>query len=301
MDAPKPPFHSVTDELLYSIYLKLTASGEGLTPPDINTLAKLNAILTDAELVSVVMLSAAINALKGNVPEAGNNLEKLYGIIQGLNYLSAEDIDTLGELNAILGDPDLVKSIDLTTSIQEIKDNVPEAGNTLAKLYNIIQGLNYLSAQDIDTLAELNAILGDADLVKTIDLTTSIEGIKGNVPEAGNTLAKLYDLVSSQSAQRSVQFRFNASGTVYEILLFKGKIGNLSHDFTASLASIMYRSRLDTSNSWVDHSTLNSLQSWITVNVTGNEINGTKYWIKSIATYKQGRSGEAACAFYFTP
>lgn len=243
MDAPKPPFHSVTDELLYSIYLKLTASGDGLTPQDINTLAKLNAILTDAELVSVVMLSAAVNALKGNVPEAGNSLEKLYSIIQGLNYLSADDIDTL---------------------------------------------------------AELNAILGDAELVKTIDLTTSIEGLKGNVPEAGNTLAKLYNLISNQSVSRSVEFRFNASGTVYEILMFKGKISNLSHDFTASLASITYRSRLDNSNAWVDHNTLVSLQTWITTNVTGNEINGTKYWIKSVATYKQGKSGEAVNILYYS-
>lgn len=237
MDAPKPPFHSVTDELLYSIYLKMQTEAGALTPLDISTLAKLNALLTDAELVSEAWLSNAINLLKGNPPEAGNTLEKLY---------------------------------------------------------NIIQGLNYLSAEDIDTLAELNIILGDADVVKTVDLTSSIEGIKGNVPEAGNTLEKLFNLISNQPASRSVQFRFNASGTVYEMLLFKGQIRNLAHDFTSSLSAITYRSRLDISNSWVDHNTLNSLQSWIMANVTGNEINGTKYWIKSVVTYKQGKSGEAA-------
>lgn len=225
MDAPKPPFHSVTDELLYSIYLKLQTNTEGLAPNDINTLAKLNALLTDADVVSEINLSNAINLLKGNPPEAGNTMEKLF---------------------------------------------------------NIIQGLNYLSAEDIDTLAELNAILGDAGLVRTIDLT--------------NAVASIVDGLKS----RIVQFQFKSNQYADDALLFKGQITSLSDDFTNELFSVSYKSRLDTSDSWNVHANLAALQIWITANITGNEITGTKYWIKCIATYKQGKNGEAISLFYYS-
>lgn len=46
MSVPKPPFHSAIEELLYNIYLKLSDNSTGMTTNDINTLAKLNAILS---------------------------------------------------------------------------------------------------------------------------------------------------------------------------------------------------------------------------------------------------------------
>jgi hypothetical protein len=76
-----------------------------------------------------------------------------------------------------------------------VKGNVPEAGNTLEKLFNIIQGLTYLKADDIDTLAELNAILSDADLIKTEDLQNAIATLKGNAPVVADTLEKIYNLL----------------------------------------------------------------------------------------------------------
>lgn len=115
MDVPKPPFYSATDELLYNIYLKLSSPINALTASDINTLAKLNAILIDADLISSENLINTVSALKGNVPSAGNTLEKLYNIIQGLNYLSREDIDTLAEINSLLVDADLIRTEDLST------------------------------------------------------------------------------------------------------------------------------------------------------------------------------------------
>jgi virulence-associated protein VapD len=99
------------EELLYNIYLKLQDMNS-LQESDINTLAKLNAILTDADLMKVEDITLAINAIKGNVPDAGNTLEKIFNIIQGFTYLKAEDIDTLAELNAILSDADIIKTED---------------------------------------------------------------------------------------------------------------------------------------------------------------------------------------------
>ncbi len=138
MSVPKPPFHSAIEELLYSIYLKLSDNMAALTTTDINTLAKLNAILTDADLMKSEDVVNAINALKGNAPVAGDTLEKLYNIIQALNYLKAEDIDTLAEINAIIIDADLIKTDDLFYAINGLKGNVPAAVDTLEKLYNSI-------------------------------------------------------------------------------------------------------------------------------------------------------------------
>jgi hypothetical protein len=54
MDVPNPAFRTVSEELLYNIYLKPQGGGNmpGLTKDDINTIAKLNAILQDSELMS---------------------------------------------------------------------------------------------------------------------------------------------------------------------------------------------------------------------------------------------------------
>ena len=61
MSVPKPPFHSASEELLYNIYLKLQDMNS-LQESDINTLAKLNAILTDADLMKVEDITLAMAA-----------------------------------------------------------------------------------------------------------------------------------------------------------------------------------------------------------------------------------------------
>ena len=124
--------------------------------------------------------------------------ELLYNIylkIQNVDYLRESDISTLAKLNAILTDADLMNTEDILSAINTVKGNVPEAGNTLEKLFNIIQGLTYLKADDIDTLAELNAILSDADLIKTEDLQNAIAALKGNAPVVADTLEKIYNLL----------------------------------------------------------------------------------------------------------
>jgi hypothetical protein len=120
MSLPKPPFYSFTEELLYNIYLKLSAPSNALTISDINTFAKLNAIIADVDLATSENLVNSIGTLRGNVPVVANTLEKLYNIIQALNYLKREDIDTLAEINSLLVDADLVKTEDLTNAITNL-------------------------------------------------------------------------------------------------------------------------------------------------------------------------------------
>jgi hypothetical protein len=126
--------------------------------------------------------------------------ELLYNILLALpsqngTYLRETDINTLAKLNAILTDTDLMKAEEITSAINALKGNVPEAGNTLEKLFNIIQGLQYLKREDIDTLAELNAILSDADVLKANDLQSAVDTLKGNVPVEADSLQKLFDLL----------------------------------------------------------------------------------------------------------
>lgn len=89
----------------------------GLTRDDINTLAKLNAILQDTELMSAEQIARSIAALKDDVPVVANSLEKLYNIVQGITALKREDIETIEELNAILTNVDLVRTEDLTKAL----------------------------------------------------------------------------------------------------------------------------------------------------------------------------------------
>jgi hypothetical protein len=110
--APNPPFRSVTEELLFEILQKLPDMTY-LTRQDIDSLAKLNALILDADLASAGDTQAAIESIKGNVPAVADTLEKLYGIIQGLTFLKAEDVDTLAELNAVLTDADLLRGGDI--------------------------------------------------------------------------------------------------------------------------------------------------------------------------------------------
>jgi hypothetical protein len=225
MEGLIPPFYSRTDELLYKIYLKLqTGSMSGLTVNDINTLAKLNAIVEDADLISQTQLSDAIMALKGNVPVSANTLEKLYNIIQGMQSLKREDIDTLEELNAILTDADLVRIQDLA-----------------------------------DALVALNL------------------------------------------KQRSFQFYFpddhwdddHPQSMRRDRFVLRGKITALVQDFTSALSTVSYKTRVDTSGSWAYHLNLTALQNWINANISGNEQTGTRYWIRCIPTHKSGQDGEA--------
>jgi hypothetical protein len=167
MSAPKPPFHSITEELLYNILQKLP-DVTYLTRDDINSIAKLNALILDGDIPSDTIIAEAINSIKGNVPEAGNTLAKLYSIIQGLGNLKREDIDTLAELNEILNDANVVSATEFSLAISTLIGGVPEAGSTLAKLYNLLAGKKdkyadtYLSTYFVSpSVAGGNGIKGD--------------------------------------------------------------------------------------------------------------------------------------------
>ncbi len=109
MSVPKPPFRSVSEELLYNIYLKITGT--------------------------TVDETAVLEAIRGNVPSEADTLEKIYNIIQGLNFLAQSDIDTLAKINAIMTDADLASKADIANLI----DNAADAVNTLQKLYTYFE------------------------------------------------------------------------------------------------------------------------------------------------------------------
>jgi hypothetical protein len=232
MNVPNPPFRTVTEELLYNIYLKL---------------------------------------------QGGNNTPGL----------AVEDINTLGKINAIIQDADLMSAEQIANSISALKGEVPTVANTLEKLYNIIQGITALRQEDIDTIAELNAILTDADLVRVGDLAEMIVGLN--------------------LKRRSVQFFFsddhwdddhdhNSDRNVY---VFRGKINSLTQSLTDDLSSVSYKSRLDNSNTWIFHVNINALQTWINAFTSGDEETGTVFWIKCQPQYKSGRDGDAVNIFKY--
>jgi hypothetical protein len=182
MSVPKPPFHSVSEELLYNIYLKIQTM-DALQESDINTLAKLNAILTDAQLMKSEDVALAIQAIKGNVPQAGDTLEKLFNILQGLTFLKAEDIDTLAELNTILADANLIKTEDLQNAISSLRGSVPAAADTLEKLYNLVTPVLTAWVKDGNEVATIKGI-GTKNNFALPFITNNVE--RGRFDTAGN-------------------------------------------------------------------------------------------------------------------
>jgi hypothetical protein len=222
-----------------------------------------------------------------NPPYYSTTDELLYNIYlkiqggNGVNGLTANDINTLGKVNAILQDADLMSSEQVNASLAVLKGDVPDVANTLGKLYNIIQGITYLKQEDIDTIAELNAIITDADLVRISDLADA--------------------LVALNLKRRTIQFFLEPNFHERNVTVLKGKIYSLSEDFsTGELVSVSYRSRLDLSTVWVDHDNLGSLQNWINQVVTGTEADGVKFWIRCIGNYKQGHNGDAVNLFTYS-
>jgi len=91
-----------------------------------------------------------------------------FDAITGTGDLSASDIDTLAELNAILTDAVLIDTNDARLS----DARTPTAHtHVMADITDLVAG--DLSASDIDTLAELNGILTDAVLIDTNDARLS--------------------------------------------------------------------------------------------------------------------------------
>ena len=221
-----------------------------------------------------------------NPPYYSTTDELLYNIYlkiqggNGVNGLTANGINTLGKLNAILQDSDLMSLEQVNASLALLKGDVPDVANTLGKLYNIIQGITYLREEDIDTIAELNAIITDADLVRISDLADA--------------------LVALNLKRRTFQFFLEPNFHERNVTVLKGKINSLLEDFsTGQLNSVSYQSRLDTITNWTNHATLAALQNWINQFVTGNEIDGGKFWIKCIGNYKQGHNGDAVNLFTY--
>ena len=210
-------------------------------------------------------------------------LYKIYLKLQGENMpgLTANDINTLSKLNAILEDGELISQSQFNDTIMALRGNVPVSANTLEKLYNIIQGMQSLKREDIDTLEELNAILSDADLVRIQDLADA--------------------LVALNVKQRSFQFYFpdrqwdgdHNQSLRRDRFVVRGKINDLTEDFTNALSAVSYKTRVDASSSWAYHLNLTALQNWINTNVSGDEQTGTRYWIMCIPAFKSGQDGEA--------
>ena len=96
-------------------------------------------------------------------------------------YLSTADIDTLAELNAIVADDTIIGAaatdasgygfvVDEDNMASNLATKIPTQQSVKAYVDSVIAGLTALEAEDIDTLAEINAILGDATLV-TVEAT----------------------------------------------------------------------------------------------------------------------------------
>lgn len=99
---------------------------------------------------------------------------------------------------------------------------------------------------------------------------------------------------------RRTPFRFNSNLFTEQSLSFRGIITALTQGITNELLSVSYESRLDTVSVYTVHASIAALQAWINTNVSGTEVAGTKFWIKTLATYNVSAVGEAENILTYT-
>lgn len=133
----------------------------GLEATDIDTLLKLNTIITDATLID----TADARLSDARTPTAHTHTEADITDLQA--YLLPADIDTLAELNAIIGDATLIDTADGRLS----DARTPTAHTHTESEITDLQA--YLLTADLNTLAKLNAIVADATLIDTGDARLS--------------------------------------------------------------------------------------------------------------------------------
>jgi hypothetical protein len=130
-------------------------------------------------------------------------------------------------------------------------------------------------------------ILTNADLVRTEDLAQALASL--------NLKRKTIQFYFADDHWKEDHHHHHAGDTY----VLRGKINSLGEDFTNELSGVTYKTRLDTSDSWVIHENLSSLQRWINGTITGNESKGIKYWIKCTPKYKPGQGGDAINLFNY--
>lgn len=176
-----------------------------LQPDDIDTLPKLNALITGATLIDTT------DARLSDTRDPNAHTHVSADITDLADFLLATDIDTLAELNAILTDATLGDSADFATAAQgALAASASQPGHTHVSA-DITDFGTFVTVADIDSLAELNAILLDATLIDTADprlsdarTPTAHTHVKADITDLGsvlsttaiNTLAKLNAIVT---------------------------------------------------------------------------------------------------------
>ena len=126
--------------------------------------------VADRHLPSSTFATAAQGALAATATQPADNISTL---TNDSLFLAAADIDTLAELNLIIGDANLGDEGDFATAAQgTTADTASQPGHTHLEV-DITDLQVYLRAADINLLAELNAILTDATLIDTADTRLS--------------------------------------------------------------------------------------------------------------------------------
>jgi len=81
---------------------------------------------------------------------------------------------------------------------------------------------------------------------------------------------------------------------------FKGLIQDISFYKTNPIDSLNFSSRVDGSPTWINHKDINELQHWVNVNIMGDRLSGTIFWIRVVVKYPAFIDGKSEVVIRYT-
>jgi hypothetical protein len=265
------------------------------------------ALYTESEVDSLVSSarSGAISDLRNGVVTAGDDLAKLYTLIQNINTVLTSDETTLDELQEIVDYIQQNKSDLENLGIANIaglqsalngKISLGQAKNEILTGFDITGVSGDVAATDsiLDAIHKLQVLINDLEAA----------GYLTDAPSDGDEYVRKDGAWAVSSggggggvANLPLQINFDSDlDTASAQVTFKGAKTFSDLFFDSKLTAVTFEVKLSSSSTWTAQADITALNSWVTSNVTTSS---TLWQIRMIADFGSN-TGEADATLIYT-